>query len=72
MIGYLVLACHISFTSIKLDCSWVVRKQFETMEACEIYDQTYSLRKGEQLGNCDELTPDAKEGDKTPVIIIQK
>jgi hypothetical protein len=42
------------------------------MEACEVYDQSYELRKGERLGNCDELKPGAKEGDRTPALIIQK
>lgn len=72
MFGYIVLACHISFTSVKLDCSWIVRKQFDTLEACEVYDESYVLRKGERFGNCDELKAGAKEGDRTPALIIQK
>lgn len=72
MIGFIVLACHISFSSAKLDCSWNVKETFPTVAACEAYDQAYELRKGEQMSTCDELDPGVKAGDKRPALVIQK
>lgn len=72
MFGFVVMACHISFTSAKLDCSWIVKKTFPTEQACNVYESGYTLGKGEQVGICDELDQDAKEGDKRPILILKK
>lgn len=72
MIGFIVLACHISFSSAKLNCEWVVKKSFDTLAACEVYDQAYELRKGEQMSTCDELNDGVKEGDRRPALVIKK
>lgn len=72
MFGFLVLACHISISSMKLECEWQVKKVFETEQACEVYESGYTLRKGEQVGICDELDPGVKEGDKRPILTLKK
>lgn len=72
MFAYIILACHVSITSVSLDCSWKVKKVFETEQACDVFENGYVLSKGEQLGICDSVEPGTKAGDKRPALVIKK
>jgi hypothetical protein len=37
-----------------------------------VYENEYTLGKGEQIGICDELDPGVKEGDKRPILTLKK
>lgn len=72
MFGYIVLACHISFSSPKLECTWQVKKVFDTEQACEVFENSYTLGKSEQIGICDDVEPGTKPGDARPALVIKK
>ena len=72
MFGFIVMACHISISSMKLECDWNVKKTFPTEQACNVYENEYTLGKGEQVGICDEVDPGVKEGDKRPILTLKK
>lgn len=72
MFGFILLACHISVSSMSLQCDWTVKKVFDDEQACEVYENSYTLKKGEQVGICDELDPGVKEGDKRPILTLKK
>lgn len=72
MIGFLVLACHISFTNVSLQCDWEVRKTFKTVAECTTHENSYTLLKGEHIAMCDELKDGVKVGDTIQAVVIKK
>ncbi|QXL90401.1 hypothetical protein [Salmonella phage NINP13076] len=72
MFGFIVMACHISLTTMKLECNWIVKETFTEENACNVYEKGYNLLKGEQFGLCDELKNGAKKGDNHPILILKK
>lgn len=72
MFGFIVMACHISVTTMKLECNWIVKETFTEEKACNVYESGYNLLKGEQFGLCDELKDGVKKGDKTQILYLKK
>uniref|UniRef100_A0AAU8GFJ4 Uncharacterized protein n=1 Tax=Salmonella phage vB_SEnST11_KE22 TaxID=3161173 RepID=A0AAU8GFJ4_9CAUD len=72
MYGFIIMACHISFTSMKMECDWTIKETFKDENACNVYESGYTLGKGEQFALCDELKDGAKKGDKRPILTLKK
>lgn len=71
MFAFIILACHFSVSTQKLTCEWEVQKLFSTEQACDVYENDYVYRRGEQMGICDDVEPKTREGDKRPIFSIK-